>query len=135
MSSFTEPLAFVNANNGIILTRDLTFYYNDDLTGSHVTIPAGHYFNGASIPKPIQKIFGFDPFNNYWIAASVVHDALIGEFDNPIPVQPDNRVLSWNEAAKWFEKALKVNNGIYGNCPLMYRILFVNSVKVYGFFR
>lgn len=135
MSSFTSPIEFSRVSGGLILTKPLTFYYNDDLTGSYITIPEGHFFNGASIPKVFQKAFGFDPFNPYWLAASIVHDALIGEFCDPVPILPENKILNWNDSADWFNKALKVTQGIYGNCPKLYRKLFVSSVKIYGMFR
>ena len=134
MSSFTSALEFKRVSGGLVLTKPFTFYYNDDLTGEYITIPVGHFFNGATIPKVIQKLFGFDPFSRYWLAASIIHDALVGEFYDCLPVSPSNRILSWREATKWFNKAIKVTEDNYISCPYFYRKAFILAVTLYGIF-
>ena len=134
MSNFTNSLNFIKTDKGLILQDPLTFYYNNDLTGEYIIIPKGYLFNGASIPKWIQKVFKFDPYNIYWLRASIVHDALVGEFCIPIKIQPSNKILTWKESSAWFNKALKVTEKNYKNCPKIYRKSFVISVNLYGYF-
>jgi len=136
MSSFTDHLSFSIYKKGLYKTRtEFVFYYNDDKTGEYLIVPAGTIFNGASIPKPIQKLFNWNPIDPRWVQASVVHDCLVGEFTLRSFVvnaeQKTIRQLSWNEAAKWFDKALKVKTS-YNNCPKEYRHTFVLAVRFYG---
>lgn len=136
MSSFTEHLKFKHYKDDLfITTKEFRFYYSNYKTGEYLAVPENTIFNGASIPKPIQKLFNWNPIDPRWVQASVVHDCLVGEFTLRSFVVNDEqktiRQLSWNEAAKWFDKALKVKTS-YNNCPKEYRHTFVLAVRFYG---
>lgn len=135
MSSFTEPLAFAYVSkNKYITTESFRFYFKDDLTGEYVDIPKGTIFNGASIPKLIQKIFRWNPIDFRWLQATVLHDALVGEHGVKVKTST-GRTLSWNESADWFDAALRVKRDQYSTCPKLHRRLFVTSVRIYPTFK
>lgn len=137
MSTFSDKLQYISVKTGLYkTTQDFTFYLNDDLKGKYVFVPSGTIFNGASIPWVIQKLFGWDPMDPRWVQASVLHDGLVKEFGQQLFIQdgPRGYIPSWNEAANWFNKALKVKTEQY-KCPRRDRIAFVAAVKVYGIYR
>ncbi|MFV0408824.1 MAG: DUF1353 domain-containing protein [Paracoccus sp. (in: a-proteobacteria)] len=135
MSSFTNVLQYSKLKNGLYVTeREFTFYLDDRKTGEHLTVKAGTLFNGASIPKKLSKLFGWNPIDHRWLQATVVHDVLVGELCHPLTTST-GRLLHWVEAADWFDAALRVKRSQYDSCPKLNRILFVHAVKLYGFFK
>ena len=93
-----------------------------------VTIPAGFVFNGASIPWPFN--IWLDPYNEDWLLASLIHDALIGERGKRIPVNSVGgltRILTWKEGASWFRDILKMDvdeDGEKDNGKVIRRIFY-----------
>lgn len=131
MSTFTEPLSFnYVSKNRYITTESFRFYLNDDLTGEYVEVPKGTVFNGASIPKVIQKLFRWNPIDFRWLQATVLHDALTGEFGDKLKTS-QGRTLNWKESSHWFDAALRVKREQYNTCPKLYRRLFVTAVRIY----
>lgn len=138
MSSYTSPIEYESIGNGYYKNLSkFRFYYSDDGCGEYVEVPVGFISNGASIPTIFKKLFKWEPDDKYWIQASFLHDGLVGESSIYLPVVNDcslsTRYLSWNEAAEWFNKALQVKQEKYPECPKVNRVLFVKSVKVWGF--
>jgi len=72
-------------------------------------VPNGAITNGASIPLIFWPILS--PYDPEWFLASVVHDALVGEFDDPISVidvvTGAERQLSWKESAQFMRELMK----------------------------
>jgi hypothetical protein len=139
MSSFTEPLDFDCVGNGVYKTRHpFRFYLNDDRIGDYVEVPACFVSNGASIPKPLQTVFGWKPMDLRWAQAAFLHDGLVGETGTQLPICNDNgakRYASWGEAATWFDKALQVKRALSPSCPDLNRRLFVAGVRAWGIVR
>lgn len=143
MSSFTDDLDFDLVGNGIYKTRTpFRFYLSDDKTGDYVEVPACFISNGASIPKPLQTLFGWRPMDLRWAQAAFLHDGLVGETGTALPICNDTtgqkRYASWSEAATWFDKALAVKRANTSNrlmCPPLNRRLFVMAVRAWGVLR
>lgn len=145
MSSFTEPFEYKIVEPGVgELTKLIVFYKDDDMTGEFLTMPVGTRFNGASDLKwlkdgqakkifgKILKLMGWNPWDPHILPATVVHDCLVGEFGRKARVGPYNRTVSWNEAAKWFDEALRVCDMQYGNVSWLKRKLIISAVMAYG---
>jgi hypothetical protein len=115
------------------------FYLSDDRTGEYVDVPAGFKSNGASIPKIARRLFGWKPMDVRWAQAAFLHDGLVKETGIQLPVinptTGTSRVPDWNEAATWFDAALRVKRENSPNCPKLNRVLFVKAVKVWGIVR
>lgn len=134
MGAFTEILQVepVPDRKGLFrTTKPFTFFLDDTKTGEYLHVPAGVHFNGASIPVRIQKLFGWQPMDWRWLQATVIHDMLVGEH-GVIYYTSEYRRLSWDEAADWFDVALRVKRSQYPACPKLNRVLFVKAVKIYG---
>ena len=145
MSSFTEVFEYRVVQPGIgEIVKPLVFYFDDDKSGEFVTLHPGTRFNGATEPKwlsepKIRKHLGWlvrltnwDPWDRRILPATAVHDYLVGEFGPRGRVGPNNRMLSWSEAADWFDAALRVTNMQYGNVSPLKRKTMVGAVRLYG---
>ena len=66
-----------------------------------------------------------------WLQATVLHDALVGEFSDKITTSL-GRTLSWKESANWFNAALKIKNKQH-DCPDSYRLIFYFAILFYGY--
>jgi hypothetical protein len=135
MSTFTKNLKYKKhpkLKNKYLTLESFIFYLNDDMTGEYLFVPKGTIFNGASFPKIVQRIFKFDPMDERWLQATVVHDVLVGEHKGKLRVSPTGRELSWEESTHWFDQALKVKLEHTNNTPPFNRCLFVKSVEFYG---
>ena len=139
MSAFTDVLDFDCVGNGIYKTRRaFRFYLRDDKTGDYVDVPACFVSNGASIPRPLQHLFGWKPMDMRWAQAAFLHDALVGETGTQLPIMSASgakRYASWSEAATWFDKALAVKREQFPTCPDLNRRLFVMGVRAWGVLR
>lgn len=140
MSSYSRPLKCKPRNDGFYESLDcFRFYYDSSKTGEYVEIPKGFLSNGASIPTLFQKLFNWKPTSPYWIQAAFMHDGLVGENGVFLPVineiTSESRYVTWMEAADWFNKALDVKQKNIPDCPDLNRILFVKSVKAWGFIK
>jgi hypothetical protein len=139
MSSFTEPLDFDCVGAGVYKTRHpFRFYLSDDRTGDYVEVPACFISNGASIPKPLQHLFGWKPMDLRWAQAAFLHDGLVGETGTQLPIYSSTgqkRYASWSDAATWFDKALAVKRANSPTCPKLNRRLFVAGVRAWGVVR
>lgn len=131
MSTFTQPVSFKPISNGrYVTTSEFRFYLDSRMIGEYVDIPVGTVFNGASIPKLIRKLFGWNPIDYRWLQATILHDALVGEHADKVKTSY-GRVLNWKESAYWFDQALRIKREQYPSCPKLYRRLFVTSVRIY----
>ena len=139
MSAFTDVLDFDCVGKGIYKTRRaFRFYLRDNKTGDYVDVPACFVSNGASIPKPLQTVFGWHPMDIRWAQAAFLHDALVGETGTQLPIigaDGSKRYASWSEAATWFDKALQVKRANSQSCPPLNRKLFVMGVRLWGIIR
>ena len=74
-----------------------------------VTVPAGYEVNEASIPRILLPFF--DRWHPDYSRPSIIHDALVGEFDqDKIRVTRNHgskEAVSWKEAACWFSDGMK----------------------------
>lgn len=106
--------------------NNVRFYYGPDLPHQYVVIPKGFKTNFASLP--FWARWYFTPQGKY-SDATVLHDAMVGEFDQtPAPIQWDNdpnnsHTTSWNEAADWFNHAMKLTDTWW-----LHRMIFYHSV-------
>lgn len=136
MSSFTEPLRYQRLSDRsqlYVLTKGFVFYLSDSQSGDHVYVPEGTIFNGASIPAVAKLITGWDALDERWIQASVVHDALVGEWCSRVRVyyKGEYQTLTWHQSADWFAKALEVRTrGL--RFRRLQRYIIVAGVKLYG---
>lgn len=92
-----------------------------------VTIKEGAVTDGATIPWPFT--FWFDPFDEDYIIASVVHDCLIGQFGAPylvVGIEGGTKQLTWKEAAVWCRELMKLNKGNHK----IIRRLFYHSIML-----
>lgn len=140
MSSFTDTLDFDCIGVGKYKTRrHFRFYLKDSLTGDYVEVPACFVSNGASIPRPLQIIFGWYPLDIRWSQASFLHDAMVGETGVKMCICNDQtgraRYASWSESADWFDKALKIKRANSQGCPYLNRKLLVLGVRMWGLVR
>lgn len=140
MSTFTNELNFFKDGEGLFRTSEaFTFYESDTLEGWHITVPVGFVSNGASIPGIAQFFCGLEPMDPRWAQAAFMHDALVGETCNKLKVKnsftDEERYLSWEEAAIWFDNALKVlrKNGV--KCPTFNRWIFTKAIRIWGNYR
>jgi hypothetical protein len=135
VSSFTAKAEFdYDSRSGLYINRHaFRFYFSDDKTGAFVDVPAGFKSNGASIPRPIQNLFGWKPMDARWAQAAFIHDGLVAE--SGVQLYIGGRIPSWKEAADWFDKALSVKQAQMADCPKLNRVLFVKAVKVWGIMR
>jgi hypothetical protein len=96
--------------------------------GWSITIEKGTQTDGASIPWPFT--IWLDKYDEDYITAAVVHDALVGQFTKPVPVFDDRgkeRILTWKEAAVWLRAIMKADQD---NNKLIRRV-FYHSVMLY----
>lgn len=140
MSSFTDVLDYECVGRGIYKTRiPFRFYLNDDKTGDYVDVPSAFISNGASIPQPLQRLFGWQPIDPRWAQASFLHDGLVGETGITLTIENDDadiqRYAGWSEAATWFDSALRVKREQCVECPSLNRHLFVLGVRLWGMVR
>lgn len=136
MSSYTAPLMWrrIDDRFGFTLTP-FEFWCELDGVRYTVHVPAGTVFNGASIPRPIQLVFGWDPFDPKWLKAAIVHDSLVAECgyqaqlitDDGIAITPD-----WFLSATVFSEALRVKQDQH-QCPEFNRRAFVGAVRFWGY--
>lgn len=137
MSSYTRQLETVEVEDTDLLKalHGFEFFLSDSKTGWVAVIPSGFESNGASIPKFIQTLFGWDPTDPRWLQASFLHDALCGERGVQYGVYNtetgESKWLAWSEAADWFDSALRVKQA-QEVCPELNRKAFVAAVKLYG---
>lgn len=114
--SQTNPgLAIVR--NGFSVTKN----------GWTASIHDGLVTDGASIPWPFT--IWLDKFDEDYILAAVVHDALVGQYNNPILVEDDRgrtRRLTWKEAAVWFRELMKADkdNGKFIRRVFYHAVMF-----------
>jgi hypothetical protein len=138
MSSFTDALEIKGGGSYVEIQRPLRFYINDNKVGEYVEVYTGFCSNGASIPKAIQKLFGWSPFDHRWLAAAIIHDALVGETVSQFTVRSTEhdctRYLSWSESATWFDAALRVKMSQH-NIRKFKRKMFVAAVRAWGLVR
>jgi hypothetical protein len=138
MSSFTDSLEIKGGGSYVEIQRPLRFYISDECKGEYVEVYTGFCSNGASIPKAIQKLFGWSPFDSRWLAAAVIHDALVGETVSKFAVHSTEHVgaryLCWSEAATWFDAALRVKMSQH-EISKFNRKLFVTTVRAWGVVR
>jgi hypothetical protein len=139
MSTFTDDGAYAFVAPRLKqLTRDVTFYFNDDKTGEYAVLKKGSITNGISIPAPgsmlnTLKNIGFDTLDESTLLPADLHDELVGEHGPKLRVQPTGRILSWAEAALWFKKALQVKAMQYPDKLPKWKIgLYYRAVVVYG---
>ena len=133
MSTYTAPLKWHKRKDGLgVVDEAFDFWYERRGRRYTVHVPAGTVFNGASIPWPIRKLFGFDPLNPRWLKACIVHDVLVGEFGQLAYVVDDLGFLhqpNWFDAATIFDRALKVKSEGLSNSR---RRLLVAGVRLWG---
>lgn len=136
MIKFTSKLEYSVLDNGYYKVQSaFKFYLNAEKRGEFIYIPEGFISNGASIPYFLQLLFNWYPMDIRWAQAAVIHDALVGETSEKIPVSDENgkiRYVEWNEATEWFNEALKVKYETTNNCPPFNRRLFIIAVKTWG---
>jgi hypothetical protein len=137
MSSFTSPLQYTPlADGNYLLDQPFRFYLSDEMTGDYIDVPTGTIFNGASIPKLVTCLTSWDPMDDRWLQASVLHDALVGEITPKIlaHISKQDRELSWQESADVFANALEVRTrGL--RFRRFQRHVIVFAVRIYGFLR
>lgn len=140
MSTFTDDLKFYKDGEGLYRTsEEFTYFENDTLEGWYVTVPKGFPSNGASIPSFIQVLCGLHPMDPRWAQSAFMHDAVVGETCNKIKVKnsftDEERYLSWEESANWFENSLRVLQKNGKKCPTLNRWLFTKVVRMWGNYR
>ena len=135
MSSYTKDLVWQYDADGYGVTL-APFEFWCDIYGERytVTIPTMTRFNGASIPRTVQKLFNWEPYDPRWIKAATIHDALVNEHGyQGVLVNSDGvgSVPSWQLAATVFDEALRVKQET-DNCPDLNRRAFVAAVRFWG---
>ena len=114
MSTFTGKLHYKYRDDGLAeITQPVSFYLGHDLCEFHVQLEIGSLTNFASIPKWMQWLFPAD--HEDYIMAAAFHDALVGEFGEPIWVMFNGRKSykpDWQESANWFREMIKVRQKV-----------------------
>ncbi len=93
-----------------------------------LVVKEGTIVNGASIPAPLNLIF--PRWHPHYNRPSALHDALVGEFGQPLAMVKNEEgveyTLTWKEAAVWFRDAMEEEGA-----PKFKRWLFYHSVMRY----
>lgn len=140
MSGFTSPVTFsIGSSPGRRkLNMDVTFYVDDNRLGEFATLRKGDETNGITVhPSGLKQLMmrlGFNPLAEETLLESLLHDRLVGESGSSVlRVGPDNRTLSWKEAAYWFKKALLVRDKAgYHRIPRWKIELYYSAILAYG---
>lgn len=108
-------------------TRVFRFYLGELDNSEFVEIHIGFVTNFMSAPRWTRFFYKHD--DDTVRAASTVHDALVGEWSTPLPIQSPNgeRFADWWEAASIYRRALKVRG-----TSRFWRWFFYVNVMAYG---
>lgn len=95
-----------NGNGTFTVTKGKMFYYKDWSVfiepGTKTNFPSFNWF---------ARMF-FNPLD--FVDEATLHDALVGEFGEPVTMQNvttgESRPATWKEAAKWFKHELNKNH-------------------------
>lgn len=117
-----------------VLTKPVKFYYGRGRKpGTYALLPAGATTNFGSF-GPVRWLFR--AYSSDYGLAALVHDAMTGEFGQPpahifCDSDPEYfEVPTWEEAAKWFYRAMKAHG-----TPWWKRKLFYHTVLLYKHFK
>lgn len=90
-----------------------------------VAVPIGTITNGATIPSFLWPVLS--PYDPEWFIASIVHDGLVGEFNDPVKARDiitgEEKVLTWKESAQFMRGLMKTLNA-----PRYKRHLFYHAM-------